>query len=234
MKPEPILLLPKQKVSDISKSTKPVQHSCQAKFETLFDRVRHRVNPGDLWALCGSLPPGTPDNFYADLVTLIQRHGAKALLDTSGTPLHSGLASHPFLVKPNSIEAAMITGDPVITLAQAKAAAHKIQQAGATMVALSMGAQGMILAYQHGSHVRMLHAVPPHVQIAHPTGAGDALLAGIMVALDQEFPMDELARWSVASGTASALHAGVSVGTYQEIQQLASQVTVREVRSEDE
>ncbi|TFG72487.1 MAG: hypothetical protein E4H27_02550, partial [Anaerolineales bacterium] len=82
--------------------------------------------------------------------------------------------------------------------------------------------------------VRMLHAVPPHVQIAHPTGAGDALLAGIMVALDQKLPMDALARWSVAAGTASAQHAGVGVGTYQEIQELASQVTITEIWSEDE
>ena len=31
--------------------------------------------PGDLWALCGSLPPGAPADFYADLVTAVQARG---------------------------------------------------------------------------------------------------------------------------------------------------------------
>ena len=33
--------------------------------------------PGDLWALCGSLPPGAPADFYADLVAAVQARGAR-------------------------------------------------------------------------------------------------------------------------------------------------------------
>ena len=46
--------------------------------------------PGDLWALCGSLPPGVPADFYADLVTAVQARGAAAILDTSETALRLG------------------------------------------------------------------------------------------------------------------------------------------------
>jgi 1-phosphofructokinase family hexose kinase len=202
--------------------------------DILFERVRQKVKPGDLCALCGSLPPGIPNNFYADLVTLIQSCGARVLLDTSGPPLQLGLASHPFLVKPNAIEAATIIGCPVTTLAEAKTAALHLHQAGATMVALSLGAQGMILVHKLGAHVRMLHAIPPQVQVLHPTGAGDALLAGIIFALAQGLPMEDLACWGVASGTAAAMHQGVGVGTYSEIQRLAFQVRISEVWSYDE
>ena len=201
---------------------------------SLFERVRQRIKPGDLCALCGSLPPGTPDSFYADMVTLIQNYGAKALLDTSGIPLQLGLASHPFIIKPNAIEAATITGHPVTTLMEAKAAAHFLLQVGANTVALSMGAQGMILAYERDSRELILHALPPQVQALHPTGAGDALLAGIIYALDQGWSMEDLARWGVASGTAAAMCEGVSVGTYEEIQKLASQVNISEKWNCDE
>ena len=202
--------------------------------DMLFERVRQRVKPGDFCALCGSLPPGTPDNFYADLVTLIQSRGARTLLDTSGTPLQLGLAAHPFLIKPNAIEAAMLTGYPVTTLVEANTAAHFLLHAGATTVALSMGAQGMILAYKSDSRVSILHAEPPQVQILHPTGAGDALLAGIIYALEQGWSMDDIARWGVASGTAAAMREGVSVGTYKEIHALAPQVVISEKWSCDE
>jgi 1-phosphofructokinase family hexose kinase len=202
--------------------------------DALFERVRQRIKPGDLCALCGSLPPGTPDNFYADLVTLVHNCGARTLLDTSGIPLQLGLASHPFLVKPNAVEAATLTGYPVATLVEARTAAHFLLHNGAHIVALSMGAQGMILAYKHDSQVITLQAVPPQVQVLHPTGAGDALLAGIIYALDQGWSMDDLARWGVASGTASAMYEGVSVGTYKEIQTLAPQVIISEKWSCDE
>ena len=69
--------------------------------------------PGDLWALCGSLPPGAPADFYADLVTAVQARGAAAILDTSETALRLGLAARPAGIKPNSEEAAQALGQTV-------------------------------------------------------------------------------------------------------------------------
>ena len=45
--------------------------------------VAELAAPGDLWALCGSLPPGAPAGLYADLITAVQARGAAAILDTS-------------------------------------------------------------------------------------------------------------------------------------------------------
>ena len=42
----------------------------------LYALVDELAAPGDLWALCGSLPPGAPADFYADLVTAVQARGA--------------------------------------------------------------------------------------------------------------------------------------------------------------
>jgi 1-phosphofructokinase family hexose kinase len=206
----------------------------QTEIDTLFTLVRQRLQPGDLCALCGSLPPGIPESFYADMVTLIQNHGAKALLDTSGAPLQLGLVSRPFLIKPNAVEAAAITGNPVNSLTAAKSAANTMLRAGANIVALSIGAQGLLLAYKRDSRVFMLHAAPPRVKVLHPTGAGDALLGGIVFALDKGWSMMDLANWGVASGTAAAMHEGVSVGSYEEIHKLVPQITVTEVWSGDE
>ena len=69
--------------------------------------------PGDLWALCGSLPPGAPADFYADLVTAVQARGAAAILDTSETALRLGLTARPAGIKPNSEEAAQALGQAV-------------------------------------------------------------------------------------------------------------------------
>ena len=56
----------------------------------LYALVDELAAPGDLWALCGSLPPGAPADLYADLVTAVQARGAAAILDTSETALAPG------------------------------------------------------------------------------------------------------------------------------------------------
>ena len=72
--------------------------------DAFFEQARARLAAGDTWILSGSLPPGAPTDFYAQLVELIHSHGARALLDTSGEPLRLGCAARPYLVKPNATE----------------------------------------------------------------------------------------------------------------------------------
>jgi len=180
------------------------------------DRVRARIRRGDLWALCGSLPPGVPLGFYAQLVRLLQAGGAQTLLDASGAPLTLACSAGPYLVKPNAVEAAEVTGQEIRSEADALEAIQFFLQQGVTLVALSLGGRGLLL----GSRQRVVRAVPPRVQVRNPVGAGDALLGGLAWALERRLPQDEVARWGVAAGTVAAMRDGVSVGTRAEVQAL--------------
>lgn len=97
------------------------------------------------------------------------------------------------------------------------------------MVALSMGAQGLVLA----SASQAVWARPPGVSVTNPTGAGDSLLAGIVWALQQGLPLAEVASWGVATGTASAMREGVSVGSRAAVEALRLQVEVVDLRDEN-
>jgi 1-phosphofructokinase family hexose kinase len=184
------------------------------------DRARERVQPGDTWVLCGSLPPGVPPDFYARLVTLVQAGGAKALLDSSGEPLRLGCTASPTLVKPNVVEAEEMTGREIQSAPDALDAAGVFLRQGIELVALSLGADGLLLA----SKQRAVWARPPIVQARNPVGAGDALLAGLAWALERGLALEELARWGVATGTAAAAREGVSAGTRGEVEMLYEQV----------
>jgi len=187
-----------------------------------FAQARARLSPGDTWILSGSLPPNAPAGFYAELVELIQSAGARALLDTSGEPLRLGCAARPFLVKPNADEAQALTGEPVDGDDAARRAAASFLDRGVELVALSLGAEGLLLATR-GQAVR---ARPPRVRALNPVGAGDALLAGIAWALEQRLGLAELARWGVASGTAAAMRAGTDSAARAEIEAMYGQVQV--------
>jgi fructose-1-phosphate kinase PfkB-like protein len=95
---------------------------------------------------------------------------------------------------------------------------------GIELVALSLGAGGLLLASKQCA----VWARPPRVRARNPVGAGDALLAGIAWALERGLPLEEMARWGVASGTAAAMREGVGVGTRAEVEALYERIHIEE------
>jgi 1-phosphofructokinase family hexose kinase len=184
--------------------------------------VRARARAGDWWVLAGSLPPGTPETFYVDLIAIIRAAGAHTLLDTSGGALLHGCAARPTVVKPNSSEAAQLTGLPVDTPAQALAAARALD--GIPYVAISMGAIGALLA--EGG--RGWLAAPPVIDERNPTGAGDSFVGGLVWGLTGGGALDAL-RWAVACGAATASRDGTAVGTREQVERLAAEVRIEEI-----
>jgi tagatose 6-phosphate kinase len=125
-------------------------------------------------ALCGSLPPGLPVDSYAELVRTAQSAGVHVLLDTSGEALRHGIAAHPDVIKPNADELAQLTGltDPL-------RAAHAARRRGAHAAVASNGPQGLLAVTGEGTW----RAWPPVRYAGNPTGAGDAVVAGLLSAL---------------------------------------------------
>jgi 1-phosphofructokinase family hexose kinase len=208
------------KVNEPGPSISPQEH------DELMERIRHRAQPGDLWVLAGSLPPGLPASFYAEVIDLVQGCGARAFLDTSGEPLRLGCAAQPALVKPNVAEAQELTGEAIASPHDALTAVNLFLSQGIETVALSMGANGLVLATAQ----QAVWARPPAVRVSNPTGAGDSLLAGVVWALQQELPLAELAAWGVATGTASAMRDGVSVGSRAQVEAVLTRIEVVDLK----
>lgn len=168
-----------------------------------------REAAGARWvALSGSLPPGVPVDWYAELTDRLRATGAKVALDTSGEPLLAALAegtvSLPDLVKPNGEELAELTGQPGVDLesdpAAAVEAATGLLDRGIGAVLATLGAAGALLVTRDGSW----SATPPRIRARSSVGAGDSALAGYLLAdLAGSGPEDRL-RSAVAHGAAAA------------------------------
>jgi len=195
---------------------------------TLYALVAELAAPGDLWALCGSLPPGAPADLYAHLVTAVQARGARAILDTSEEALRLGLMARPAGIKPNSEEAAQALGQPVSSDAEHVAAARRLvallapATPPAPIVCLTRGARGLVLA----AGGELVAAEPPPVLARSPVGAGDATLAGLLWALAEGCDASEMARRAVACGTAAAMQEGTGVGQRALVDELRPRVRV--------
>ncbi|GAA3437797.1 1-phosphofructokinase family hexose kinase [Kutzneria kofuensis] len=128
---------------------------------------------GELIAASGSLPPGMPSDFYAELV---ERSARPVAVDTSGAALKAVAGAGPWLVKPNLDELSELVGQRPQTLAEVVEAADAVRCAGARAVLVSLGGDGAVLVDERGAtHGEVVVDRPRNT-----VGAGDALLAGFL------------------------------------------------------
>ncbi len=179
---------------------------------------------GKWWVASGSLPPGVPTDFFARVARLARAAGCRLVLDTSGEPLRAALEEGVYLVKPSLREMSELAGAPLDTLVQQRDAASALVTRGsAEVVALSLGAQGALLAT---ADVGLL-ANAPQVSVVSTVGAGDSFLAGLVAALSRQSEPAEAFRSAVAAGAAALLAPGTALCQPQDIARLRLQVTVR-------
>jgi 1-phosphofructokinase len=173
------------------------------------------------WAvLSGSLPPGVPETWYADVVRRLRRLECQIAVDTSDNPLVALAAAFdraaPDLIKPNSEELASITGTSAVDLELAAvqgdpgpvvAAAQQLIDRGARAVLATLGAAGAVLVNDSGSWL----ATAPPIIARSTVGAGDSALAGYLRADVSGASAPERLRMAVAYGTAAAALPGSEV-----------------------
>jgi len=193
--------------------------------QALIDKITLLAQPGDWWILAGSLPPGVPATIYHRLVTIIQKAGAKALLDTSGDALKHGCQAGPFLIKPNETELEKLTLMPTSEPEQLLSAAKGIQSLGVANVLVSMGKKGAFVLTENDA----FFITTPRIQERNPIGAGDSMVGGCVWGLSQDFGVVEAARWAVACGAAAASLSGTAVGSFDLVKNLYSQTRVETI-----
>jgi tagatose 6-phosphate kinase len=189
---------------------------------SLVSIFRRELN-GAKWVIfSGSLPPGVPEDLYAEFIRLAHAAGKRTLLDCSGSALRPAVQAGPFLLKINHAEAEALTEDRVGNLEQAAHAAASLQSRFAPLVMITLGATGAVLASDDDTYL----FVPPVIQARNTVGSGDATLAGLVAGLIQGLPIEELGKLATAAGAANALRGGGHCTT-GEIEELRPQVQCR-------
>ncbi|PWC76250.1 1-phosphofructokinase [Azospirillum sp. TSH64] len=197
------------------------------------DRVRETVlglvEPGTPVLLAGSLPEGLPADTYAALTADLAAAGARVVLDSSGAPLAAALASTgalPHCIKPNRHELEDWAGRPLPTNADLLDAARDLHRRGVSVVVVSLGADGALFVGSDGDGARALHGRLPPVQALSTVGAGDAMVAGLIAAFQQDGGLEDVARLSVAFAAAKLGCFGPNLPDPSTVRSLAAQVSL--------
>lgn len=192
------------------------------KINELRDHILTIIGKYKAVTLSGSLPPGVPSGFYADLIEMARKENVLTFLDTSGDALCKGAEAGPFLIKPNETEAKSLLGlksNEPLDFAQAAA---EISTRYETNVLLSLGANGAIAA-----RAKEIFIVKnPSVEAKSAVGSGDCMLAGLTYGFLHGLSFEETIRCGVAAGTANTLTIGAGQFNIEDFERLRGQVHI--------
>jgi 6-phosphofructokinase 2 len=156
----------------------------------------------------GSLPPGVPEDIYAQLAKIAKAKHAKFIADTAGSALQQALDEGLYLIKPNLGELSALAGKKELQPGEVKDIAKKIIAKGkCEVIVVSMGAAGAMLVTKDTSEI----ITPPSVKRKSTVGAGDSMVAGIVHYLSQSKSINEAVQYGVACGTAATMNAGTEL-----------------------
>ena len=175
------------------------------------------LSENDFLVASGSLSSGMPIDFFAQISKIVKKNKAKYILDTSGEALIKGANEGVYLLKPNLGELATLCGIEKISYVELESIAKDfIKNNPCEILVISMGPQGaMIVANNEVNHIKA-----PIVFQKSTIGAGDSMVAGMVLALAQGKSIREMATFGVACGTAATMTAGTELCKKKDVEEL--------------
>lgn len=220
-----LLIGPEKRLTEINTEGPDISRSILRRLERFLVSCRPRPF---MAVLSGSLPPGAPASVYARWIRRLAQRGVPVALDASGAALRLGASARPWLIKPNQLEAEELLGARAGTFARQVDAARRLCRLGPQHVVLSLGKDGALLASQESSEV--WYARPPMVKAGSAVGAGDSLVAGLIVGWRKTRSLADAFRLGVAAGTATAMTPGTELCRRADVERVLRLVTIRRVR----
>jgi 6-phosphofructokinase 2 len=154
----------------------------------------------------GSLPPGVPTNFYKQVARLAREIDARLTVDSSGEAFRAAVREEGvFLIKPNLAELEALAGRPLESEnKQVNFAKELVKEGSGEAIVISLGSGGAV--FVHGEEHHYFRA--PTVKIRSKVGAGDSMVAGIVLAMSRGDTLPDAVRFGIAAGSAAVMNPG--------------------------
>lgn len=182
-------------VTELVENAGPVDSASEDAFVRAYQEC---VQDAAAVVFAGTLPAGAQPTMYRKLAEMADFR--PTILDTQGQALLAALPARPTLAKPNRHEIAAATACSTETregLCQAVARLHEL---GARNVLVTDGPRPAL--FSNGEYAT--EVCPRQIEVSNPIGSGDALAAGIAVALVRGAPLPEAIQFGIACGAANA------------------------------
>lgn len=169
----------------------------------------------------GSWPTGSPYDGYARIVAEAHKHHVPALLDCTGEVFRDAIAQRPYAAHLNRNEAGVLLGsfDPA-------GAGRKLVE-NCELAVVTAGEKGAWFTH----HGRTWRATCPIPTLISPVGSGDCLVAGLAVAVERKYDLQETIRLAVAAGAANCMREELGMLHRAQVEKLLADVQIEETET---
>jgi tagatose 6-phosphate kinase len=192
---------------------------------SFLDKYMDLIKDANVVVASGSVPRNVPSNFYRRLIEMANAQGKKFLLDTSGELLKEGIKGKPYFIKPNKDEIEALTGRKINTIEDIISEIKRFQSEGIEFVVISLGVEGSVAGYNG----KLYKVSIPKVKAVNPVGSGDSYVAGVAVAIQRGYEIEDILKFASACGTANAMEkeSGFVIGSV--VNELIDKIKVEEL-----
>ena len=194
----------------------PGANILEAEWQDCLKNIDHL--PGVEWIVAsGSLPPDIPTDIFARIARIARRKNAKIIVDTSGEALKEAVHEGVYLIKPNLSELSSLVGNDELHIESVDDVARQVIKKGnCEVIVVSMGQTGAMLVTRD----LVKQIIPPPVKRKSTVGAGDSMVAGIVLQLSENKSLLEAVQYGVACGTAATMNPGTQLCNKEDANQL--------------
>lgn len=182
------------------------------------DHIKEIVTDYDIVVGSGSLPPGVPVDFYAQVGKCVLNQGKMYVLDTSGESLIKGVKHGATFIKPNKEEFEELkeeTGasndDEMI---------EKLFDLGIENIIHTEGAKGTKLINKNG----VSKFKPPEIEVNSSIGAGDSFVGGLVAGLVKGKDYNESVCYGISTAASTLKSAGTDLCDLNDVQAIHAQL----------
>lgn len=189
----------------ITEFLEPGPKVTEEEIKAFTETYKEVIKDCEIVVLSGSTPIGVPTSIYADLIEYANALGKKVLLDSSGESLKKGMYARPYMMKPNMRELESLMGRKIQGMQEVCEAAIQIVEWGVPHVLVSMGAKGMMYAYDGEKEIETYYIPAPGIRAVNTVGSGDSAVAAFAIATLQGLDRVDSLKRCVAVSVANAL-----------------------------
>lgn len=179
--------------------------------------------------ISGSVPPNTPEDAYAKLITLAKEKGITTYMESNGKHFNEAIIkSCPDVVRVDLRKEKRYLGNELKDLNDYVNAAEDIIKHGAKLAILSYHVEGDIIATKEGV---WLFAVDEKVDRSHLFGVGDSFMAGVIYyILKNGYDYFEAAKFGMSSAIAKIHHVDKFIENIEEISNFIDYFEIKKVK----
>ena len=162
----------------------------------------------------GSLPDGTPTNFYSQIAAIVKKAGKQFVLDTSGTSLFEGLHSGADYIKPNQEEFAEMKR--IFGVKSDEDLCQFLFEKGVKNIIHTFGKEKTL----HITPTETTRFTPPKVEVRSSIGAGDSFVGGLVAGLIKGLPENKAVGYGISAAASTLQSEGTDLCDAGEVEQI--------------